>query len=79
MQRYYRQYRGIEIEQLRTPLSIDSDYYNSMYNFKLNGNFNVTHKLRDAKARIDKSLDKANWRDLNNSRNYTRRCSLSQK
>lgn len=56
MKRVYREYKGVEITCIRTPLSIDSDYYNSMYHFRLNGKLNVTHKLKDAKTTIDRKL-----------------------
>tara|TARA_R110001583_G_scaffold33161_1_gene112202 strand:+ start:54 stop:236 length:183 start_codon:yes stop_codon:yes gene_type:complete len=56
MKRVYREYKGVEIVCIRTPLGIDSDYYNSMYQFKIDGKLNVEHKLKKAKARIDRLL-----------------------
>jgi len=56
MKRVYREYKGVEIVCVRTPLGIDSDYYNSRYQFKIDGKLNIKHKLKEAKAKIDKHL-----------------------
>tara|TARA_R100000781_G_scaffold2292_3_gene3732 strand:- start:3879 stop:4067 length:189 start_codon:yes stop_codon:yes gene_type:complete len=56
MSRHYRKYRGIEIEQQRTPMGLDSDNYYSHYFFKVNGKLNTAGLLRDAKAKIDRLI-----------------------
>jgi hypothetical protein len=53
MTRVYRDYNGIKITCLRTPLSIGSDYYNTRYLFKLDGNLNIKFRLKDVRAKID--------------------------
>ena len=53
MTRVYREYNGVEIVCLRTPLSIDSDYYNTTYLFKLDGNSNIKFRLKDVRDKID--------------------------
>ena len=59
MKRKYREYKGIKIECQMTPKGFDSDYYNVMYVYRLNGGLNVSHKLKDAKARIDRFVEVA--------------------
>jgi len=58
MKRKYREYKGIKIECQMTQNGFDSDYYNVMYLFRLNGGLRVAHKLKDAKSKIDKYTTK---------------------
>ena len=56
MKTLIRNYKGVEIVCKRYANAVDSDYYYTMYRFSVGGKFNVTHRLKDAKARIDRKL-----------------------
>ena len=50
----YRYYKNVEIVQRRTQKGFDSIYYNSTYLFKVGGYTHLKHRLKDAKATVDR-------------------------